>query len=253
MKIRRSLAGLSIIAVALMLLSSAADAQVIDRGIQITAWGGPYSALGTLGGGNPAAGDVTQTQMKDGAGLGGSLEVPIPVDRLSVRGELAVVPSATMETNHPICPVGGSSRPEHCIAQSEGTLLMGVADLVYRTMQDYTRPHALFIIGFGLKNYSFEDDIRMRGVSEESSETTVAPGNCTVGDIVCQAHDRFTGSTTDPTLHLGAGLSVNAGPVNLIGEVGDYLSVYSHQSGGRELQELVHDVFLKVSAGVRVF
>lgn len=260
MMLRRWCGGSILLAAALMLAAAPAEAQLVDRGIQITVWGGPYGTLGNLGnevrtGARGGGVPISETKMHDGVGFGGSVEVPIPIERLSVRGDFGFVPSATMETvSFFPCPLPQreTSKPEHCRALSDGTLFTGVADLVYRTEQDYTRPHGIFMIGFGLKNYSFDGPITMRALPNEPPTGTIT-GDCPVGDAVCSWHKDFTGSTTDPTLHVGFGLSGSLGGVNFIGEVADYVSIYSHESNGRVLEEMVHDLFLKLSAGIRVF
>lgn len=255
MTTRRWIGGLGVLAAALMLLPAPAEAQYMDRGVQITAWAGPYGALGILGNATRQLVPIAETDLDDGVGVGGSVEVPIPIDRLSVRGDFSMVPSAGMETvsffSCPL-PTAETSRPEHCRARSDGTLFTGVLDLMYRTEQDFTRPHGIFILGFGLKNYSFGDEITMLSFPDQPPEATVT-GDCASGDFVCNTHQSFTGSTTDPTLHLGFGLSASVGGVNLMGEVADYVSIYSHESEGLVLEEMVHDIFLKFSAGVRVF
>lgn len=251
MKMRRWIGGLVLATAGLMAVPVAAPAQVLDRGIQITGSIGPYVALGKLGNITEQRVPVGETVVENGFAIGGNVEVPIPVERLSVRAGLNLVPSAEIETLTFFgCPLESAftQYENACRATSDGTLLTGSTELVYRTEQDFTRPHGVFSIGFGLKRYSFDEEPTMHGLPSDDPVT----GPCRSGDRVCEFHESFTGSTTDPTLHLGFGLSTSVGGVNLMGEVADYISVFSHESEGRELEELVHDIFLKVSAGVRI-
>jgi serine/threonine protein kinase len=96
-----------------------------------------------------------------------------------------------------------------------------VADVVYRPLPRIVLVQPYVMAGGGLKRYNFRDN---------------------TGNL----EDVLPGSSSDFTVHLGAGLDVGLGPIRLVGEVADYISWFRLE-GDRNVQ---NDLFFMV--GFRV-
>lgn len=218
-------------------LPAPASAQV--SGASLHAKAGVTGAVGEVGrnlAGDPSA--STETELDPGYAVGGGLELPVAGSRFAVRGEVMASPDASMVTERFLC--AGTSRDPYsdtCRARSTGTVLTGVADLVYRTDVGSSGPYAYFALGGGFQRLDFSREPSM----EEAGGQEVHSGSCRPGDPVCDRHvDAYAGTRTQAAGRVAAGLGVQLPGVRLFGEVSDVVSVFrERETGGERLQQIV--------------
>jgi Outer membrane protein beta-barrel domain len=103
---------------------------------------------------------------------------------------------------------------------TEATLLAVVGDLVFRPLPNLILFQPYIFAGGGLKQYDFQ----VEGAGDFPSES-------------------------DPTVHLGFGLDLGFGPLDLNAELGDYISWFELTEGSDE-SEMQHDLFVTVGFAI---
>lgn len=166
----------------------------------------PLSDLGDVTDSGQTLGVSASSDLAIGLGL----ELDLPLSPINFRGNVEYVPSTDISVSG--TTAGGDFEAE---------ILTLVADAVYRPLPRLVVTQPYFLAGAGIKRYDFSDN-----------------------DGVLQ--DGVSSSTSDFTLHVGAGLDVGLGPIRLLGEVSDYISWFD-LAGDSNMQ---NDVF--AMAGFRV-
>lgn len=116
----------------------------------------------------------------------------------------------------------GGDGEDTFVPSQDATVLAIVGDLVFRPLPNIFLLQPYIFAGGGVKQYDFEPS----GVQD-------------LGEFQ---------DTSDPTLHLGFGLDLGFGPLDLNAELGDYISRFESESGGDTKTQ--HDLFLTVGFAI---
>lgn len=229
----------SLLALGILVAAHPAPASAQAPDVRLHAKAGVTGAVGEVGRnltGVPSA--STETDVEPGSAVGGGVELSLPGTRFAVRGEVLASPGASMVTERFLC--AGTSpdpHPDTCRARSTGTVLTGVADLVYRTDVGEGGPYAYFALGGGFQRLDFSREPSM----EEAGGGEVHSGSCRAGDLVCDRHvGAYAGARTQAAGRVSAGLGVQLPGVRLFGEISDVVSVFrERETGSERLQQIV--------------
>lgn len=189
-------------------LASATSAQAQAPGIDLVVIPkiGAFVPLNDLGD-FPLSGQTIEVSANSDLAIGLGLELELPLTPINLRGNVDYVPSTDIS-------VSGVT-----VGDVEADILALVADAVFRPLPRLVVTQPYLLAGAGIKRYDFSGD-----------------------DGTLQ----MSGSTSDFTLHVGAGLDVGLGPIRILGEVSDYISWFE-LAGDSNMQ---NDLF--AMAGVRV-
>jgi hypothetical protein len=173
----------------------------------------PASGLGEA----VAAGQAVARDRAGSLAIGLGLELGVPVLPFGVRGNLEFATGST------VTAAGTTTQPE-----AESTLLVVVADAVFRPLPRLVLGHPYLLVGGGLKRHEFQ-----------------------VQDLAPQDRQLFPPDQSNPTFHIGAGLDFALGPLGALIEVSDYISrIESETAGERRLQ---NDIFVMIGLRVSMF
>lgn len=137
---------------------------------------------------------VDGAKAKDHLALGIGAELKLPIIPINVRANVEYLPHTDVESDAGL-RIGSVSM----------TNLVG--DLMFRPLPGIIPVSPYIFAGGGVKKYNFRD----------FSTATLSSAN----------------NTTDPTLHVGAGVEFKLGVTGLVVEVGDYISRFEAAASGK--------------------
>jgi hypothetical protein len=186
-----------------------ASARPVDAQLRLIPQVGLYSPFGQLP--TPGAG-VDEIKKEGTLAFGAALEIGTP-DKVSFRVNLL---HAT-DSDIPITDIGCN---DDC-ARSSVTTATGT--LAVRPLPRIIVAQPYLLLGGGLKRYDFtREDLDDEG-----------------WEAILNDQNQLTG-------HLGLGVELNLGLVNLVGEVSDLVSQFDTEGDISEQDELQHDVYFTV-------
>lgn len=171
---------------------------------------GAFVPLNDLGDGT-LFGETIDVKANSDLAIGLGVELDLPVSPINLRGNVDYVPSTDISVNG--TTVGDDF---------EADILALVGDIVYRPLPRLVVTQPYFLAGAGIKRYDLSGD----------------------GDLP----DGFADSTTDFTLHVGAGVDVGLGPIRILGEVSDYISWFELDDS-----KMQNDLFVMAGVAVGLF
>ena len=206
----RTLPKSAVTAVCLLGLAAPVAAQAPGVDLKLNPRIGLYTPLTDLNDSSP--GDVVDTYKLDNSlAIGLGLQLDFG-GAWGVRANLDYATSSSVDTED------GSISDTN-----ETTLLAVVGDLMWRPLPRIVVVQPYLFAGGGLKQYDFEFEGATPGEFEKQS---------------------------DPTVHVGAGVDLGVGPINLNAELGDYISWLELTEDDSKVQ---HDLFVMVGFSIGLF
>jgi hypothetical protein len=187
-----------------------AAAQIVVPKIGLYA---PASGLGEA----VAAGQDVARERAGSLAIGLGLELGLPVLPFGVRGNLEFATGSTVTAE------GTTTQPE-----AESTLLVLVADAVFRPLPRLVLVQPYLLVGGGLKRHEFQ-----------------------VQDLAPQDRQLFPPDQSNPTFHIGTGLDFALGPLGALVEVSDYISRIESETAGERRRQ--NDIFVMIGLRVSMF